>query len=304
MKKPSLRDTIMDFNIGGLGEARFRSVRIAGYDTVKKEDDIELVPKFLKPELFTPILPYYKVSGQELMLQILNLYKSIKDLDLDGSAEIIEKWCMNNIHPYAYPELMNTFGDPWEYHWIRLEASGIGIISARRFKYDCRVFFYNAAAMLTLTLINLGREKDADRLYHTYFFDEGFDLYEEYMRNPNYSKEYLAADNYAMLQPVTMKLEFDVERMQPVFMPEINSIFDILNYTLVRMVAANAPALNENWRRQSIAICESCGELFIKEGNRQKYCKSPLCQAERNNRKAQAYYLRQKSESSNEALQP
>ena len=41
--------------------------------------------------------------------------------------------------------------------------------------------------------------------------------------------------------------------------------------------------------------CESCGELFIKEGNRQKYCKSPICQAERNNRKAQAYYLRKKS---------
>lgn len=297
MKKSSLRSTVLDFDIGGMGEARLKGVRFANYRICETDGDFQLIPDFLHPDQITAIEPYYKVTGQELMLRILNLYKSLDTENLENAAATIREWALKNIHPYTSPEFFACGDLSWEEHWINLWGSDIGSFSVRNFIYECKKFYETASAALTLTLIQTGREKEADSFYHTYFYDGGFDLYKEYMRNEHYSKEFLAADNYAMIPPVSMKIEFDAERMQPVFVAEVYSIFDVLYYTLIRMVAANAPALDENWRRQCVALCEACGNLFIKEGNRQKYCKSPLCQAERNNRKAQAYYLRKQKDS-------
>lgn len=38
----------------------------------------------------------------------------------------------------------------------------------------------------------------------------------------------------------------------------------------------------------------ACGEYFVRHSSRQRYCNNPKCQAERNNRKARAYYKRRK----------
>lgn len=299
MKNVSLRNTVLDFNIGGMGEARLKGVRFAKYQIHKADDDFYLIPDLLYPDQITAIEPYYKVTGQELMLRILNLYKSLDTGNLENAASVIQEWCLKNIHPYTLPEFFACGDLSWEEHWINLWGSGVGTISVRDFVYECKKFYETTSAVLTLMLIQTGREKEADSLYHTYFHKSGFDLYAEYMHNEHFSKEFLAADNYAMIPPVSMRVDFDEKRMQPVFIAEVHSIFDMLYYTLTRMVAANTPELDESWRRQCIALCESCGNLFIKEGNRQKYCKDPLCQAERNNRKAQAYYLRKQQNKHN-----
>lgn len=148
---------------------------------------------------------------------------------------------------------------------------------------------------MTLTLLAKGQKEEADRLYHGVFYDGGYDIYKEYVTEKHRSQEYLLRDNFIMLPRVSMKVEYDQENRMPVFVPEVASIFDVLNYTLIRMVTKNAPTMDESWHKQSIALCEACGNMFIKEGNRQKYCKDPLCQAERNNRKARDYYQRKHS---------
>lgn len=44
--------------------------------------------------------------------------------------------------------------------------------------------------------------------------------------------------------------------------------------------------------RVGVATCECCGRLFIKNGNRQKYCDNPECKKERNRRKSRTAYHR------------
>ncbi len=46
--------------------------------------------------------------------------------------------------------------------------------------------------------------------------------------------------------------------------------------------------------QSSILTCMACGEYFVRHSSRQQYCSNPNCQAERNNRKARAYYKRKK----------
>ena len=62
-------------------------------------------------------------------------------------------------------------------------------------------------------------------------------------------------------------------------------------------------AFSKNSEREGTMVCEmlaqtakACGEYFVRHSSRQRYCSNPNCQAERNNRKARAYYQRKKAD--------
>lgn len=162
MKKRSLRSTVLDFDIGGMGEARLKGVRFADYRICETDDDFQLIPDFLHPDQITAIEPYYKVTGQELLLRILNLYKSWIPRILKMLQLPYREWSLKNIHPYTTPEFFACGDLSWEEHWINLWGSGIGSFSVRDFIYECKKFHETASAVLTLTLIQTGREKEAD----------------------------------------------------------------------------------------------------------------------------------------------
>ena len=81
---------------------------------------------------------------------------------------------------------------------------------------------------------------------------------------------------------------------------EVHSVFDIAWYAFARMVANVAPPADPDpdymFSQGSILTCMACGEYFVRHSSRQRYCSNPNCQAERNNRKARAYYQRKKAE--------
>lgn len=104
MKKSGLRSTVLDFDIGGMGEARLKEVRFADYRICETDGDFQLIPDFLHSEQIMAIEPYYKLAGQELMLRILNLYKSLDTENLENTASTIREWSLKNIHPYTAPE--------------------------------------------------------------------------------------------------------------------------------------------------------------------------------------------------------
>ena len=299
-KKASLRNALLDFDVGGLGEARLKAVRFGKYTRSDKNGDVFLSPDFGDYEHIQVFEPYYPVTGQDMLIRACNLYKSIPD-DAEQAVERVTEWCLRNIHPYYPPGLLNNLdGVPWDEYWLNLWGSGIGMFSVLDFISSLKTLFELAGAVMTLTLLVKGQKEEADRLYHGVFYDGGYDIYKEYVSQKQYSQDFLLRDNYIMLPRVSMKVEYDQETRMPVFVPEVASIFDVLNYTLIRMVTKNAPMMDESWHKQSIALCEACGNMFIKEGNRQKYCKDPLCQAERNNRKARDYYQRKHSDRNND----
>ena len=80
----------------------------------------------------------------------------------------------------------------------------------------------------------------------------------------------------------------------------VQSVFDIAWYTFARLVADVAPPIDKDMdyfeSQGSILTCMACGEYFVRHSSRQRYCNNPNCQAERNNRKARAYYERKKEQ--------
>lgn len=71
-----------------------------------------------------------------------------------------------------------------------------------------------------------------------------------------------------------------------------HSVFDVAYYAMAQYISSS-PDYPLHWGgRTGIAYCKSCGNIFIKNGNRQKYCDDPECKKERDRRKSKGYYYR------------
>ena len=94
--------------------------------------------------------------------------------------------------------------------------------------------------------------------------------------------------------PLELTLD-DVGEMK--ILPGFTSVFDAAYYALARF-AATQPEVptKEDGGKTPLGICESCGKIFFKNGNRQKYCDDPECKKERNRRKSRTAYLKKLKE--------
>jgi hypothetical protein len=80
-------------------------------------------------------------------------------------------------------------------------------------------------------------------------------------------------------------MKFNVETNNFYIGPDLNSVFEIATYALIRWIASNAPNMEDTDTRKTLFICEACGKIGVKTGPRQKYCGTKECQDIRNARK-------------------
>ena len=90
---------------------------------------------------------------------------------------------------------------------------------------------------------------------------------------------------------VTMKLELD-ENGELKVMPDFHSVLMLPDSLCRNMYLSLRITPIAYADRVGVATCECCGRLFIKNGNRQKYCDNPECKKERNRRKSRTAYRR------------
>ena len=121
----------------------------------------------------------------------------------------------------------------------------------------------------------------------TWFAREPFDYYEE-----------LREQLMDMIPDFHMRLKINPRNNQVVFAADVHSVFDICWYTLARMLVDFGPPeeggrireLNEG----AIITCLHCAEAFIRDNNRQLYCKKVECQRAHNAARQRKYRANKK----------
>ncbi|MGM9600807.1 MAG: hypothetical protein ACI3W5_04370 [Faecousia sp.] len=78
---------------------------------------------------------------------------------------------------------------------------------------------------------------------------------------------------------LNMGLEYDLATGQIQLQPSVKSVMDAAYFGLARFMAVNANTLDDYGGKTNIAFCQACGKVFIKRGNRQKYCGTLECQS-------------------------
>ncbi|MBQ3431962.1 MAG: CGNR zinc finger domain-containing protein [Clostridia bacterium] len=301
--------------IGGVGEMIYKAVRfpeyVSEYSDVEKEDII--VPLFSvshRPEIGVD----YTLTGQDLLASLCNLYKRINAPDsAERITDLVLSWCRNNIHPYNIDKLCEEiengdFTDADFHDYLKYYAS----FSVRDFVSDlCKI---GAAYEYYDALQKVKYQKDAATGRTFYYEGRACDSmpflekYKEYTDDSEYLKHFNADydkrvfDLLEMFPDFTMRVKQNPKTHKMELCADLYSVFDIAWYTFARMVSDVAPPIDDDlnldyeFSEGSILTCMACGNYFVRRSSRQRYCNNPDCQAERNNRKARAYYKRKKIE--------
>ena len=282
--------------IGGIGEIIRKTLRFDAYRIGTEDGKLTIyaeVANEIAPKIFTG----YPI-GQELLLDLINLYEDTKTRTPMGQAQLIIDWCLNNVHPY-YPDgdvedgVLNSVSqiDLWD---VLVNVVELYYVHVEDMVEDLRRLYDDAMLMFTLRCLMDGKPTEARRYYSNIHHDGDKNLIDWWL------SEKEDAGKKTIIEACTMKLPKLKLALQPgsdgklMLLPEVNSVIDAAYYALARFMEVNTGAVEDWGGKTTIAFCEGCGRAYIKRGNRQKYCGNRECEAIRNSRKSSRYYYKEK----------
>lgn len=87
--------------IGGVGEMIYKAVRFPAYAIDYDEEGYEVIVPLHSITAPPKSGTDYRLTGQDLLASICNLYVKINNPDSSVSiSEAIREWCVDNIYPY------------------------------------------------------------------------------------------------------------------------------------------------------------------------------------------------------------
>ena len=278
-----------DFSLGKMN-ADARLTATFKYYEKKEQDGKIMITAYLGEGDVPKLKRGYGLDGNELWLSLNNLYQNIFGKDDNSAADDIISWCQHYAHPYYASQGIE------EYKWDIEKDTEYWDFSTNilgNFTFDVRTMRKDLETLYRDTLVILMFKKCLERL------DVSDDLaqitwtneFVDFNSFPTQTHLSKISSYLNKMNGVTMKLGLD-ENGELKVMPDFHSVFDAARFALSQYVSIPMDYPIAYAERVGIATCECCGRLFIKNGNRQKYCDNPECKKERNRRKSRTSYHR------------
>lgn len=280
------------YEFGGLNDSKKITATFAHYEVFNGHEGLTISALLNEGEL-PRTNEGFRANGQILWVSLCQLYDKLLLASDEESCEVIINWCKNHVHPYYF------YGDPYNVydwhqkedfqHWdLTVNLLGDFTFSLQKFAGDLYNLYRNTQIMIAFhnTIQKLELNKSMRQLV------EGMSGYEGFFRMSEKEqldliKKYI--DKHIPKFPMELSVGFGGEFQ---IVPAFQSVFDVAYYAMAQYVSAS-PDYPLHWGgRTGIAYCKSCGNIFIKNGNRQKYCDDPECKLERDRRKSKDYYYR------------
>jgi hypothetical protein len=297
-----LTEWISICDIGGLGEPPIPAIRFyTYYIDFNKGFSPVLTPEFTIDDSPKTLEKYY-LSAQNILIRLYNLSLEIipiEDNEVMVAKKII-KWCSDNIHPYNINKIYDSIPNIDDFHkevkdlyisprsWYEgkvekaLELAEINLFD---FLKDLRRLHELVKTYYGIFSFQDGDSKIIEELKTVLQYESQWNrLAKKILEEKKISKDTLK--KFAESIPdVQLSVKFDENKNSFYIGPKFDSIFDIATYALIRLVITNAPNMDDTDIRKTLFVCQACGKIGVKTGNRQKYCDIDSCQNVRNSRK-------------------
>lgn len=123
--------------------------------------------------------------------------------------------------------------------------------------------------------------------------EQGYEVTTCFVREPFDYYEDLRDRLIELIPDFRMRLKVNPKNNQVIFAADVDSVFDICWYTLAHMIVDFGPPEEGGRIRQltegTLITCLHCGEAFIRDNNRQLYCKKVECQRAHNAARQRRY---------------
>lgn len=288
-------DRLSQYELGSLNENRIVTAQFKKYVSYQPSDG----KTYISPELEEGELPTwiegYGVDGHKLLMSLCNLYLQVKDADESKAIQHMIAWCQDNVTPYYHKGFNESLFDYRTRNDAEIWEMLVNVVESFAFKIktmmqDLKDLYLNTEMLLLFRSIRDGEKVDS-RLLNTPFMKEFEGL--GALSELELLKEMEGFISRIPKFPMELMIdELGEFRIAPAF----TSVFEAAYFALVRFVAAGADMPLRDGGKTPLAVCDSCGKIFIKSGNRQKYCGDDACQKERNRRKANRYVAKKQQE--------
>lgn len=294
--------------IGGVGEMIYKAVRFPAYAIEYDEEGYEVIVPLHSVSIPPKSGPDYRLTGQDLLASICNLYIKINNPDSSVSiSEAIREWCVDNIYPYdndALCELLECVPNAHTELWEIIQSNAT--FRVKDFITDLCALGTTFEFNEVLNKYSANPEKARDLYYEGRLCDSlpFFEKYSVYENDSNYIK-HIDEDYNKLQQQVIdlfpdfrMRLKINPRNQKIEYGADVHSVFDICWYTFARMLAQESAPIDrgDEYCEGSILSCMACGEFFVRHSSRQRYCQKWDCQAARNRKNRNASYARHKND--------
>ena len=300
----NLNKELLDYEIGGIGDIKKYTLRFHSYYVIARDGEVTIYAEYEAgnpPKVFNGY-----PSGQELLLELCNLYLEVKDKVAEEAACVIIRWCTENLHPYYFyneeRDLIEEYSSDEEMWDMLVNVLSGYPVYIDKMLPDLKRLYTDTMTVFALRHLVDGNFLEAQRVYDGVDVPEEENLIRRWFGSGKLGQQKLCAEIISNLPKLSMELVFDDKTQQIRMEPVVNSAIDAAYFALSRFAAVNAGALDDYGGKTNIAFCQACGRAFIKRGNRQKYCGTMQCQSIRNNRKSSDYYYRKKRAGQEELL--
>lgn len=294
----NLNKELLDYEIGGIGDIKKYTLRFHSYYVIARDGKVTIYAEY-EPGNPPKVFNGYP-SGQELLLELCNLYLEVKDKVAEEAACVIIRWCTENLHPYYFyneeRDLIEEYSSDEEMWDMLVNVLSGYPVYIDKMLPDLKRLYTDTMTVFALRHLIDGNFLEAQRVYDGVDVPEEENLIRRWFGSGKLGQQKLCAEIISNLPKLSMELVFDDKTQQIRMDPVVNSAIDAAYFALSRFAAVNAGALDDYGGKTNIAFCQACGRAFIKRGNRQKYCGTMQCQSIRNNRKSSDYYYRKKKE--------
>jgi len=297
-----LNDWLTICDIGGLGEPSIPATRFYTYYVeYNKGWSPLLTPEFTIDDRPETKENYY-LSAQDILLRLYNLSVEIIELEDNETkvAEKVIKWCSDNIHPYNLNEIYKAIPNIDDFYkevtdpyastrsWYEKKVQkiiNIAEVNLNEFLKDLKDLYELTKTYYGIFCFEDGNPTAIEDLKTVLQYTSQWNkLATNIMKEKQISQESLV--KFANTIPsIQFSMKFNVETNNFYIGPDLNSVFEIATYALIRWIASNAPNMEDTDTRKTLFICEACGKIGVKTGPRQKYCATKGCQDIRNARK-------------------
>lgn len=288
-------DRLSIFDLGSLNENKKITAKFTKYEVDHRGGET-IIYALLEEGQLPEWQEGYGLDGQKLLLSLCNLYLKIENADEWEACHHIIAWCKSNAFPYCSQGLKVQ-----EYDWDLLHDTDrwellVNALNGYEFSLE----------RITADLKRL--YEDTEILIHFYNVKNHLESSGELPKNkrvqeyadiaslPEMQLLYRLDNFLSGLPKFPLELTLD-EVGEMKILPGFTSVFDAAYYALARFVATQPEVpIKDDGGKTPLGICESCGKIFFKNGNRQKYCDDPECKKERNRRKSRTAYLKKLKE--------
>lgn len=154
--------------IGGIGQLIYRAVRFKEYEYIDGSGMQWLAHPVCNKKSPPEIDPEGDLTGRTILTSLCNLAKQIDDYEEKDSAELIIKWCKENMHPYGIDELYKRLNEA-DFDISGFDAELIerdGTFSVTDFMKELGDLYAAVRFYIALNAVAIGEDEEAFEMAH------------------------------------------------------------------------------------------------------------------------------------------